>query len=103
MPPVLFAWPIENNSSRPLSLFHWTERTTSESVVTNTTEVPQTTLLGIGIIASVSGLILLGIATWLVIGFLRRRTQDERAVSPPMRVLKESEGMVQNRETRLSE
>ena len=103
MPPVLFAWPIENNSLRPLSLFRWTERTTPESVVTNTAEFPPTTLLGIGIIASVSGLIVLGITTWLVIGFLRRRTQDERAAPPPMRVFKESEGMVQNRETRLSE
>ena len=106
MPSVLLAWRIEENSSRPHTLFRWTERSetgTTKSVATNTTESPQMTLLEKGIVASVSGLILLGITIWVVIRFLRRKAQGERAAFLLTRGLRESGGMVQNCEKGLSE
>lgn len=106
MPSVLLAWRIEENSSRPHTLFRWTERSetgTTKGVATNTTESPQITLLEKSIIASVSGLILLSITIWVVIRFLRRKAQGEMAAFLSTRGLRESGGMVQNREKRLSE
>lgn len=83
MPPVLFAWPVEKKSSSSHTLFRLTIRSetggaTTESIAADTTESSQTTLLGISIIAFVSGLIVLAVAIWFVIRFFRRRAQEER-------------------------
>lgn len=106
MPPVLFAWPVEKNSSRAHTLFRLTIRSetdnaTTESIAADTTESSQTTLLGISIIAFVSGLIVLGVAVWFVIRFFRRRAQKERIANRGAAFLsvrglvKESDSMVE--------
>ena len=100
MPSVHLAWRIEENSSKPHSLFRWTERSETET----TTESPQMTLLEKSVVAPVSGLILLGITIWVVIRFLRRKAQGEKAAFLSTRGLAMERGsIVQNREKKLSE
>lgn len=114
MPPVPFAWPAEKKSSGPHTLFRLTVRSetesaTTESVATDTAESPQTILLGISIIAFVSGLIILGVTIWFVMRFFRRRAQEERlakrgaAFLPVRGLVKESGSMVENNEKSLPE